>query len=135
MRIHTNTLVHTDFHRMVADLPGVYVEVSARGSRSHARAFEIRLTGTSTRRTMDNTDQAATWDEWGVFFARLFNMDRQALAGSVKSPAYKNGADFHYKTGMRFVSLDMPTDTHQQHRWEYDNGAHACTKCSATTRR
>lgn len=132
MRIHTDTLTASDIYQTVANLPGVYVEVMPHGSRARKQAYEIRLTGTSTRRTMDNQDQAATWDEWGVFFARLFDADRDALAGSVKYPAYDGATDYHRKTGRRFLSGNMPADTHQQHRWEFEGGVLACTKCSAT---
>jgi hypothetical protein len=133
MRIHSDTLHPSDFYKVVRDLPGVSVDVIKHGSRARSVAYEVRLTGTSSRRTMDNMDQAATWDEWGVFFARIFDMDRDALAGSIKYPAYDGATDYHRKTGRRFVGLTMPRDTHQQHRWELDlsRGVLACTKCSA----
>lgn len=135
MRIHSNTLHPSDFYKAVSNLPGVSVDVSKHGSRARNVAYEIRLTGTSTRRTMDNSDQAATWDEWGVFFANLFALDAHALAGSVKYPAYDGSSDFHRQTGNRFKALTIPADTHQQHRWEFDGFAQACTKCTATLNR
>lgn len=135
MRIHSDIIHPSDFYKVVRDLPGVNVDVTKHGSRARNVAYELRLTGTSTRRTMDGADQAATWDEWGVVFARLFDIDSNALAGSQKHPAYDGAGDFHYKTGTRFEELEMPEDTHPQHRWEYSLGATSCTKCSATMRR
>lgn len=136
MRIHSNTLTPSDFYKAVRDLPGVNVDVTKHGSRARSVAYEVRVTGTSTRRTMDNTEQAATWDEWGVFFAHIFAADPNALAGSQKHPSYDGTADFHRQTGNRFKALTMPTDTHQQHRWQFNGVTLACTKCSATfTRR
>ncbi|QWY83886.1 hypothetical protein SEA_A3WALLY_389 [Microbacterium phage A3Wally] len=135
MRIHSDTLTASDIYQTVADLPGVYVEVMPHGSRARKQAFEVRVTGTSSRRTMDNQDQAATWDEWGVFFARLFNQDVHALAGSAKHPNYNGSKDFHTQTGHRFAALAIPADTHQQHRWEFDGRTLACSKCSATLNR
>lgn len=135
MRIHSDTLHPSDFYKVVRDLPGVHVDVTKHGSRARNVAYEVRVTGTSTRRTMDGSDQAATWDEWGVFFARIFDLDGGALAGSIKYPAYDGSADFHRQTGMRFKSQTMPADTHQQHRWEHDGVTLACTKCTATLNR
>jgi len=135
MRIHSDVLSPANIYATVRSLPGVNVEITSHGSRIRSRAFEVRLTGTSSRRTMDNADQAATWDEWGVFFARLFDVDANALAGSAKHPAYADAADFHRQTGNRFKSLMMPADTHQQHRWDFDGRTLACTKCTATLNR
>ena len=135
MRIHSDILHPSDFYKVVRDLPGVNVDVTKHGSRARNVAYEVRLTGTSTRRTMDNTDQAATWDEWGVFFARLYNLDIHAISGSAKTPNYADSKDFHTKTGYRFASLEMPADTHQQHRWDWDGQTLACSKCSATLSR
>ncbi len=135
MRIHSNTLHPSDFYKVVRDLPGVHVDVTKHGSRSHNVAYEVRVTGTSSRRTMAGDDQAATWDEWGVFFARIFNLDVHALAGSAKHPAYDGSKDFHRQTGHRFAALVIPADTHQQHRWNHNGVTLACTKCSATLNR
>ena len=131
MRIHSDTLTSLDIYRATDNLPGVYAEVSPRGSRSHANAYEVRLTGNSTRRTMDGRDQAATWDEWGVFFAAIFDVDPAAVAGSVKSPNYRSGAHYHAVTRYRFDADGLPSDTHQDHRWDFNGYVNACTKCSA----
>ena len=137
MRIHSNALDINDIYQATNGLPGVHVEVMPKGSRSHATAFEVRLTGNSTRRTMDGRDQAATWDEWGVFIAGVYEVDPAAVFGSVKTPNYRDSNHFHAVTRYRFDANELPSDTHQQHRWEYDlaTGINQCSKCSASFER
>lgn len=138
MRLHTDTITLTDVYKAVADLPGVYVFVSEHGSRSKARAFEIKLEGTSNNRTNPGTrgaydpeSYAATWDEWGVVIARLFMIDADAFWGVPKNPTYENAWNFHTITAGRFESGDMPEDTHKRHTWQWNFGAATCKKCSA----
>lgn len=131
MRIHSNTLTALDIYRATDALPGVFAQVEWKGSRSHANAFEVRLEGTSTRLTMDRKGQAATWDEWGVFIAAVFEVDPEALWGSAKTPNYRNADHFHAVTRYRFDSDALPSDTHQQHRWDYVGGVNQCNRCSA----
>ena len=135
MRIHSNTLTSLDIYRATDGLDGVYADVTTVGSRSHAGAFEVRLTGTSTRRTMDGRDQAATWDQWGAFIAGIFEADPVAVLGSVKSPTYRDSSHFHAVTRYRFDANKLPSDTHQQHRWEYDGAVNQCSACSASWNR
>lgn len=132
MRIHSNALTSLDIYRATNALPGVYAEVTPKGSRTHVGAFEIRLTGTSTRRTMDGQDQAATWDEWGVFIAAIYEVDPAAVFGSVKSPNYRDSNHFHAVTRYRFDADALPEDTHQQHNWRFNGAVNECTKCSAS---
>lgn len=138
MRIHSNTLTAADIYVATHDLPGVHVEVTEHGSRSHTRAYEISLSGTSNRRKNPGTygyrevDHAATWDEWGVVIARIFDRDPHAVFGTVKHPTYADSGDFDYQTAGRFDSLQMPFDTHQDHRWEFVSLGHlTCKKCTA----
>jgi hypothetical protein len=83
MRIHTDTLTARDLH---ASLPeGVYLDVTAHGSRSRARAFEVTLylyEKDDLHRRFGNsggyrasTDVAATWDEWGIWLKALYELD------------------------------------------------------------
>lgn len=141
MRIHSNTLTHNAIWRATNGLSGVYATVTEHGSHSHARAFEVSLEGNGYRKNTGTSgageEIGATWDEWGVFLARLFEIDPHALCGSVKNPVYKDAASFHYRTGTRFADLDMPEDTHKRHNWHYDGpgaGSWSCTKCTATKR-
>ena len=139
MRIHSNTLTSEQVWKASHDLPGVYVHVSEHGSRSHERAFEVRMEGNGYARNTgkygaDQYETGATWDEWGVFLARLFNLDANALSGSVKYPTYANAADFHRQTFNRFASLSMPEDTHKRHNFKYagpGSRTWECSKCSA----
>lgn len=138
MRIHSDYLKLSDFHDATSfELVGVYATVSEHGSRSHARAFEVSLEGNGYRKNTGKygagEEFGATWDEWGVFLARLFDIDANAVAGAVKHPVYRDGYDFHAKTADRFVDLELPEDTHKRHNWKATGriGHRACTKCTA----
>jgi hypothetical protein len=133
MRIHTDHLEYRDFHN-AARKAGVWLpSITQYGSRTHARSFDVKLSGSSPYRTADGQDQAATWDEWGVFLAALFAHDSEARCGGIKRPAYADHADFHYKTGGRFGDAALPFDAHPRHRWEYRPGKtfSRCSACSA----
>lgn len=135
MRIHTSL----NYAEALACRPesAYFTKLEEHGSRSRERAFEVILTGSSHRKqnTRDHyrADQAATWDEWGVFFGRLFNADPDATCY-----AYDGQDDFNWKTGDRFAEGEMPEDTHAQHRFEYvgqlATGVHLsrCKSCTAT---
>lgn len=137
MRIHSDHLTQADIVKatMTDDMAGVYVTATPHGSRARARAFEVRLTGTSPYWTMDGQDHAATWDEWGVFFARLFEIDPNMLAGTPKNPTYRDADHFHLFTRYRFDELTIPADTHPRHNWAWGLGVTQCTKCSAEMER
>lgn len=140
MRIHSDILTVADVYDAVSDLPGVYVTVSENGSRTHRKGFEVSLEGNGYARNTgsygsDRSTPGATWDEWGVFLARLFDVDPRALPGSVKYPVYVDAGDFHRKTATRFADLTLPEDTHKRHTWEYSAGLITCKKCTATQNR
>jgi hypothetical protein len=110
MKVHTNTLTFADISGAVPE--NCYLTVfnhpgfgrtrgALVGSRSHDHAWVVRLSGTS-KHTMDTRnlvehDKAATYDEWGIFIARLFSLDPGAKIG-----VYKDEADFNSKTDNRF---------------------------------
>lgn len=137
MRIHSNVIEYADVIEAVHGMPGVYVTVSQHGSRSHARAFEVMLEGNGAARNTgthggDPQIQAATWDEWGLFLARLYDLDNSMLCGSAKYPVYASLSDFDYHTQGRFSELEMPADTHRRHTWDYVGvRRQRCKKCSA----
>jgi hypothetical protein len=89
MRIHTDTITRDDLHRLLPD--GVYLDVSEHGSRKRARAFEVSLfvfEKDALHRHLRNSGKygasdsiSATWDEWGVWFQRLYDIDRDAIIG------------------------------------------------------
>lgn len=131
MKIHTDTLTRRDLHEAVGPIAGVYVDISDEGSASRNHGFVIHLTAdlrkgrrrtnTGHRGSGTEWDYAATWDEWGMFFAHLFAVDPNLIAGDNYS-----GLD-HYQwcTGKRFVGRNDGPDgpilnigTHcDQHRW------------------
>ena len=115
---------HSDHHheRTVLDAlrvtglhaEGVYFDtLSVHGSRSRARAFEIKLradTGADrfgqTRRARntgrygaDSYDVAATYDEWGILIAELLRVDEDAVFGP-----YKGRDDFDTQTNYEFAT-------------------------------
>jgi hypothetical protein len=104
-----------------------FAELSEGSSRTHARRFEVQL-GTHNQHSLlwGATDQrgdvmhvrrvrqngggngmkwAATYDEWGWFMAQVFARDSGAVFGgaSPKSFGYRGLADFHAKTGNKFI--------------------------------
>lgn len=125
MRIHSDTLTPADVYAAAdAAGPGVHVTLTRHGSRSRSHALEVKLTGTSSRRPnggnrgADSDAYAATWDEWGMFLARLFDVDPDATCW-----AYPNGGtDFDIVTRGRFDTL-TPDEQHRLHRWNFDYGA------------
>lgn len=139
MRIHTS-LTEKEMKDVIkaAGAPICFATLEQHGSRTHARAFEVALAGTSTTRSQKNWTQAATWDEWGAFLAALYADDINArCGGSIAYPVYRDAEHFHYSTGSRFVprlaGSYLPVDTHPRHNWEYRSSkGFACTKCSAT---
>ena len=113
---------------------GTDMEYTEHGSKSRARAFDVHLTGSSKRRPNRRSDPdayAATWDQWGVFIAALFVLDRTLTIPR----AYKDEREFHLRTDSRFVR-GWPEDAHGDHtfRWNGVPFEQTCTKCSAVTR-
>jgi hypothetical protein len=98
VKIHTDTLTTQDIRECVPH--GCYLEnfigknghevlIDQAGSRSHERAYEVRMSG-SSRHTMDSrrmnyTAKSATWDEWGIFIANVFRREITAKVGWYKS--------------------------------------------------
>jgi hypothetical protein len=154
MRIHTDSLTEKDIYEATARAgSAVRVVVTEHGSRSRARAFNVTLSGTSSRRRNTGNygaagedsywgpdrSHAATWDEWGMFLAEIFRRDPNAVVPN----AYESGEHFHWSTGDRFLYLTPP---HQHggsgHRWSgaYPNATGTyyvveCTSCEAIMRR
>lgn len=127
MRIHSNILQLDDLTaaRRAAGNGVLFLDVddyskygqpTVVGSRSRARAFDVRLCsdgtpdvdGTSRRRAVNagtsrwidrsaGLPKAASYADWGRFLAHLFDVDPDAIAG-----LYKGADDFHEKTGYAF---------------------------------
>ena len=141
MKLHTDTLTYKDIYDACRKAgSGVGVDSTRKGSRSRDHAFDVSLTGTSTRRPNSGQsgagdDYAATWDEWGMFFAHLYSVDPQ-----MKCWAYDDADDFHFKTASRFHAL-TPDQQCKNHKWDYQGTAltgsysvFQCRKCEALKR-
>ena len=115
MRIHTNLLTESDIRGLVPAT--AYVgKLSTHKSRKRSHAFELNLGGSG--RTGGQWGQqdgkAATWDEWGMFLAALYEADPDAV-----TPYYEDADDFDFRTGGRFDDL-TPEEQHTQHHWEHE---------------
>lgn len=147
MRIHTNELTEGDFYGAVSDAnanladntgirPIALESISEHGSRSHARAFEVKLSGDSARNGQYSTTKAATWDQWGEFLAALFRADESVTV----PPVYESREHFHWSTAGRYA-LEGNFEYCRQHKWEprgeHVTGAYSvfgCSKCDAIRR-
>ena len=136
MRIHTDTLTSTDIYAATraAGMTGVSATFTSHGSRKRDHAFNVNLTGTSSRPLNtgkygadQSGDTAATWDEWGMFLAALYAVDPD-----MDATYYADAADFHRQTGDRFLNLTAPYQ-HENHNWVYDANiiGQACKSCEA----
>lgn len=93
MRIHTDKLSANDLRAALPD--GVHAYITPKGSRKRARAFEITLfviQRDELHMRLGNSggygassDLAATWDEWGIWMARLYELDSRVLIGWYES--------------------------------------------------
>lgn len=165
MRIHTDRLTESDIYTAARHARADVVVLTEHGSRSRDHAFNVKLEGESRRRPNGGASgkgyasgYAATWDQWGVFLAILFDIDPDAF-----TPYDKSGAYFDQRTNWRFrptvvglgestnyhvvnVVADppyhtlgssyWPDDAHGDHRFEFAGvpREQACRKCSAVQR-
>lgn len=135
MRIHSDILTSLDISaaERAAGMTGVDATVTAHGSRKRDHAFNVLLTGTSSRRPnngrygADSNAFAATWDEWGMFLAALYAVDP-----NMDATYYADAADFHRQTGDRFLTLKA-ADQCRNHNWGFviSLSGHECSKCAA----
>jgi hypothetical protein len=130
VRIHSDTLTREQLER-AADKAGVQVEkATAQGSRSRAGSWDVFLTGHGqTGGQWGNTSGAktASWDEWGMFLAALYDEFDPKLS----CRPYPVRDRFDTLTCYRFDDL-TPDQACHRHRWQYDGYAyHVCKKCEA----
>jgi hypothetical protein len=99
MKIHTNTLTRRDFEHALPEGTWLYECREADfGSRTHDRAFQVRLSGSHKVALSGVVGvKAATYEEWGEFLARLFQFDPAAKCGN-----YKTAEDFNRQTNYAF---------------------------------
>lgn len=150
MRIHTSlTLSEMYAARLESGAPFHFEVLTSHTSRTHARAFEVRLSGSGTLANSGHYGagdfDAATWDEWGAFFGALYERDQAARCGGTRNrPWYADADDYHLQTVDRFRPralpdgriVHLPEDTHKRHRWQADGDWKnlVCTKCTARRR-
>lgn len=119
MRIYCSSDITESHITIAARKAGATIEVltehSTRSGSDFDHSFNVLLSGNSRRRAMHKEYPAATWDQWGVFIATLFDDDPTAKIG-----IYSWEGDFHFKTMGRFDELerdDVPLD--HDHKWKY----------------
>ena len=114
MRIHTDTLTALEV-RKVARLAAVdFTRFETYGSRSHEAAFDVILTGHSGRRQNGGPDEAASWDQWGIFLGTLYRLDP-----ALKTPYYASADECVWRTGNRFTPDFTAGDCHRAHAWGF----------------
>lgn len=106
MRIHTDVLTSSDIYVAARHARVDVVTLTEHGSRSRARAFNVKLEGESRRRPNGGSSgaayasgYAATWDQWGVFLGILFDIDPAMV-----TPYYVDRDNFQIRTGGRFTA-------------------------------
>ena len=171
MRIHTSTLTTADIYNAARHARVDVVDLTEHGSRSHDHAFNVKLEGESRRRPNGGasgkgyaTGYAATWDQWGVFLAILFDVDPTLV-----TPYYADRQAFHRHTDGRFGAAPIldeghstnyhvvngyssagdlmvkvhrlgadywPDDAHGDHTFRFNGtvGHQQCAKCTAVQR-
>lgn len=138
MRIHTDRLDMIDLRAAAKISHTDFFKLEEAGSRCRIRAFDVRLEGFVSNRQLnfgDGQATAATWDEWGIFFDRLFSIDEHMVAGSAKSNGwgYRGRADFRTATGYRYDDLAHGEQC-VNHKWGWSGeyGVNECDKdCGA----
>jgi len=120
MRIHTDHLTTADIYKAARFARVDVVDLTEHKSQSRDHSFNVKLEGESRRRPNPGASSkgyasgyAATWDQWGVFFAILFDIDPAAICGTAKRPIYDGRDDFERKTNGRFAAptLDFGVST------------------------
>lgn len=137
--------IHTQLGRLAITRAAQYAGVGfhrleRHGSRTHARAYDVILTGSGRNGghfgSVDG--RAATWDEWGMFLAALYRRDPETRCAGAGS--YESAEHFVWSTGGRYETL-APAEQHRRHTWRYSADepspstyiVHSCT-CGAVRR-
>ncbi|WP_176561903.1 hypothetical protein [Mycolicibacterium palauense] len=115
MRIHSNVLTEQHFYEAAIAAGVTVVGVHRHGSRSRERAYDFGISGSgrSGGQWGHRDYKSATWDEWGIFLAHLFEVDQDAHTGK---HGYLSADHFHWVTGDRFRYL-TPDGQHKRHNW------------------
>lgn len=115
MRIHSDILTGQDFTEAARLANVLVVDMTTHRSQSRKHAYSFSLSGSGRNGGQWGTQpyKTATWDEWGIVFNHLFDVDPLAHCG--KWP-YLSGEHFHWVTNDRFRHL-TPTYQHLRHKW------------------
>jgi len=136
MRIHSDFIEDLDVRKAARRASVDFTRFDLKGSRSRDHAFDVILTGSSSRnQNMGGPDKAATWDEWGIFLGTLF-----ALDPAMVTPYYESADHFDWATGGRYRDGVLRGEAHQNHKWEWTGSSaggnyfvHEC-QCGAIRR-
>lgn len=104
MKIHSDILTIIDLQAAlhtptrIAEVYGEFMQV---GSRSRSRGFIVKLTSSDETRPHKSgfanadtrNERAASWDDWGIWMDRLFDLDPNAIIGQ-----YNGRDDFYSQT-------------------------------------
>jgi hypothetical protein len=131
MRIHSDVLSLADIQDAITR-SGAFIDVLKQyGSKSRARAFEVKLFGESPYWTNSGERgagamHAASYDQWGIMLAILFGKD-----SDMKTPYYTDNVTFHNMHAGRYLTLTKD-QTHARHNWKSEgNYLQTCT-CGAS---
>src|SRR4051812_1204934 len=118
MRIHSDSVDILEV-RKAARLAGVtFNRLDEHGSRKRKGAFDIKLNGSGTHMISGcygaaTDEQAATWDEWGIFLGHLYRLDERLV-----TPYYLDAEHYVWTTGGRFTVDFTPAHQHRRHNWK-----------------
>ena len=131
MRIHSDFVETVDLQKAAHRADVGFTRLGLHGSRTRDHAFDVILTGSSSRnQNMGGSDKAATWDEWGIFLGTLFALDPHAVAKG----AYESGAHFDWATGGRYRDGVLRGTDHKNHKWGWTGssagGNYHCHECN-----
>jgi len=133
MKIHSDSIESLDIRKAARFAAVGFTRFDLAGSRSREQAFDILLTGDSGRRQNGGQDEAASWDQWGIFLGHLYRLDP-----NLKTPYYGSDEHFVWATGGRFTPDFTAVDCHRQHKWGFGlqsvTGAYSVAECEGNTR-
>lgn len=120
MRIHTDKVTFGNIHDAARKAGAEVAVLSDHGSRKRDHAFEVRISGNGVQGGGFGTAnfKTATWDEWGIFLAALFEIDPDMIAGPYKGASDDEYEGFHFLTDSRYEDL-TPAEQHKRHRWQW----------------
>jgi hypothetical protein len=105
MKIHSDILTVADLHtalRKPTPIDHAYLMLEACGSRSRKFGYHVSLYSDDETRPRKNSgrwgaddgyERSVSWDDWGIWMTRLFDIDPDAIIGN-----YVGEFDFLQKT-------------------------------------